>query len=63
MTDPPEDRHIPDLVSLREAAIILDLSRGMTHRLIKQGQLRGKRVDSVWVFRRVVVEKLTEQRA
>ena len=63
MTDPPEDRHIPDLVSLREAANILDLSRGMTHRLIKQGQLRGKRVDSVWVFRRVVVEKLKEQRA
>lgn len=61
--DPPQDRHIPDLVSLREAAGILGIGRAMTHRLVQAGQLRGKRVDSVWVFRKVVVEKLRDQRA
>lgn len=63
MTDPLADSRIPDLVSLREAAGILGLKRAMAHRLVQRGQLRGKRVDSVWVFRRNVVEKLRDQRA
>jgi hypothetical protein len=62
MTDPPPDSRIPDLVSLRQAAEILGLKRAMTHRLAKSGQLRGRLVDTAWVFRRSVVEKLRDQR-
>lgn len=63
MTEPRPDSRIPDLVSLREAADILGLKRAMTHRLAKTGQLRGRKVDTAWVFRRGVVEKLRDQRA
>jgi hypothetical protein len=62
MTDIPEDRHIPDLVSLTEAGKILGLKRAMTHRIVQRGQLRGKQIDGYWVFRRSVVEKLRDQR-
>lgn len=62
MTEPTPDPRIPDLVSLREAAGILGVGRAYTHRLVASGALRGKKVDSTWVFRRSVVEKLRDQR-
>lgn len=62
MTGPPRDRHIPDLVSLTEAAEILDVVRQYVHRLAERGQLVGAKVGSTWVFRRVVVERLRDQR-
>lgn len=62
MTGPPRDRHIPDLVSLTEAADILDVVRQYAHRLAERGQLVGAKVGGTWVFRRVVVERLRDQR-
>ncbi len=63
MTEPPADPRIPDLVSLQEAADILGLKRAMTHRLVQQGELRGRKIAGAWLFRRVVVEKLRDKRS
>lgn len=62
MKEPPRDRHIPDLVSLKEAADILKVVRQYAHRLADRGQLVGAKVGGTWVFRRVVVERLRDQR-
>ncbi len=64
MTGPPRDRHIPDLVTLDEAADILGVVRQYAHRLAHSGQLLGATVGKgkTWVFRRVVVERLRDQR-
>lgn len=65
MTGPPRDRHIPDLVTLQEAAEILGVVKQYAHRLATRGQLLGATIGSegkVWVFRRVVVERLRDQR-
>lgn len=63
MSQPRPDPRIPDLVSLHEAAEILGIYRTLTHRLVQQGVLRGRKVGNAWVFRRSVVEKLRDQRA
>lgn len=64
MTGPPRDRRIPDLVSLDEAADMLGVVRQYVHRLAQSGQLVGATVGKgkTWVFRRVVVERLRDQR-
>lgn len=64
MTTPPRDRHIPDLVTLDEAATILGVVRQYAHRLAIRGQLPGATVGrgKTWVFRRAVVERLAKQR-
>lgn len=54
---PPRDRRIPDLVSLREAAEILGVSRQFVHKLAAKGDLPGARVGEAWVFRRTVVKQ------
>jgi excisionase family DNA binding protein len=61
MTDPPRDPHIPDLVSLKEAAEILGVSRQMTHKLAVKGELRGARVGEAWAFRRVAVQRMRDK--
>lgn len=62
MTDPPRDRHIPDLVSLAEAAAMLGVSKQYLHRqYLAPGTLRGAQAGGTWVFRRTVVERLAAQ--
>lgn len=63
MDEPPADPRIPELVSLSKAAEMLGIGRAMTHRLVKHGQLRGRKVDGTWVFRKSVVERLAQQRS
>lgn len=63
MADPPRDPRIPDLVSLHEAADILGLSRQYAHRIVMRGELRGARIGTTWVFRRVAVEKYKENKS
>jgi excisionase family DNA binding protein len=58
MDSPPRDRHIPDLVSLTEAADILGVSRAAVHKMVAKAQLVGAQVGTTWVFRRAVVERL-----
>lgn len=58
VTKPPRDRHIPDLVSLAEAADIMGVSRQAAHKMVAKGQLRGARIGTTWVFRKIVVEKM-----
>lgn len=61
MTGQSRDRHIPDLVSLPEAARILGISKAAAHKRAMKGQLVGARIDGgdgTWVFRRALVEKL-----
>jgi len=60
---PPRDRHIPDLVTLTEAAQILGVVRQYAHRLAERGELTGAQVGTTWVFRRAVVQRLAAQRA
>lgn len=54
------DPRIPDLVSLRQAAEILGISKQAAHKRALKGQLQGTQVDGAWLFRRAVVEKAAE---
>lgn len=54
------DPRIPDLVSLRQAAEILGISKQAAHKRVTKGQLQGIQVDGAWLFRRTVVEKAAE---
>lgn len=51
------DRHIPDLVSITEAAEILGITRAAVHLRIQAGQLAARQAGTTWVMRRVVVER------
>jgi len=62
MPTPPRDRHIPDLVSATEAADLLGVTRQAVQLMANNGQLRGAKVGSTWVFRRVVVERTAAER-
>lgn len=55
---PHRDRHIPDLVSLSQAAEILGVSRQAVHKMITNGRLQGALVGTTWVFRRIAVERM-----
>lgn len=58
MTDSlARDPRIPDLVSLRQAAEILGISKQAAHKRALRGQLLGTQVDGAWLFRREVVAK------
>lgn len=56
MKNLPRDRHIPDLVSLAEAAQIMGMTRQAAHQLVQRGLLVGAQVGTTWVFRRSVAE-------
>ena len=60
MTEPKPDPRIPDLVSLRQAAEILHISKQAAHKRATKGQLQGKQIDGAWLFRRDVVERAAE---
>lgn len=62
MTEPAPDRHIPELVGLEEAAELIGVSKTYAHRMVMRGELRGRRVGKVWVFRKVVAERMGDQR-
>lgn len=57
------DRHLPELVNLNGAAEILGVRAQYVHRLAERGQLVGQKVGASWIFRRIVVERLRDQRA
>jgi hypothetical protein len=57
MENPPRDPRIPDLVSLAEAAKIMRMTKQAAHKMVLKGQLRGARIGTTWVFRRVVVQR------
>lgn len=63
MSNPPRDRHIPDVVSLNEAKDILGVSKAAAHKMVVNGRLVGAQAGSTWIFRRVVVERLRDGRA
>lgn len=56
------DRHMPKLVNLNGAAEILGVSAQYVHRLAERGELVGAKIGASWLFRRVVVERLRDQR-
>lgn len=57
------DRHIPKLLNLNGAAAVLGVSPQYVHRLAERGELPGAKIGASWMFRRVVVERLRDQRA
>ncbi|WP_250029918.1 helix-turn-helix domain-containing protein [Paractinoplanes maris] len=57
------DRHMPKLLNLNGAAEVLGVSPQYVHRLAERGQLVGAKIGASWYFRRVVVERLRDQRA
>jgi hypothetical protein len=56
------DDFIPDLVSRRQAAEILDVVPQAVTQMTADGRLRGAKVDSAWVYRREAVEALKAKR-
>lgn len=53
------DARIPDLVSVREAALILGISRQAVLKMIDGGRLPGRKVGTAgWVMRRATVERM-----
>jgi excisionase family DNA binding protein len=56
------DRHIPDLVSKAQAAEILGVRHQAVQQMVDNGRLKGAKVGSTWVFRRVVVERMAAAR-
>lgn len=55
---PRDDRHIPDLVTLHEAADIMGITRQAAHKMVTSGRLPGRKIGTAgWVFRRVVAER------
>jgi excisionase family DNA binding protein len=57
------DRHMPKLLNLNGAAEVLGVSAQYAHRLAERGELVGVKIGASWLFRRVVVERLRDQRA
>jgi len=63
VTDVPKpaiDPDIPDdLITLADAAAILDVNKARAHVLVTGGKLPGRQLSSgAWVFRRALVEEL-----
>ncbi len=56
------DKHIPDLVSKAQAAEILGVTHQAVQQMADKGRLKGAKVGSTWVFRRVVVERMVAGR-
>jgi excisionase family DNA binding protein len=57
-----DDRRIPDLVSVTEAAEMLGVTRQAVLLMAGNGQLPGRKVGATWVFRRAVVEDAQTKR-
>jgi hypothetical protein len=54
----PRDRHIPDLLLLKEAAERIGISRQALHKAAAKGQILGADLGrGIWVFRSVVIER------
>jgi excisionase family DNA binding protein len=58
VNDPPRDPRIPDLISLREAAGLLGITKQALNRAVRNGRLRGAKIDGFWIFRRNAVERM-----
>lgn len=50
--DRTRDQNLPDLVSLAQAAVILDKSEDEIMKTVRYGWVQGVYVDGMWVFRR-----------
>jgi excisionase family DNA binding protein len=50
------DGKIPDLVSKAQAAEILGITHQAVQQMVDKGRLKGAKVGTTWVFRRVAVE-------
>jgi hypothetical protein len=60
---PPRDRHIPDLLTLVDAAKVLNMTRQGLHKAATKGQILGYQLgQGVWVFRRIVIEREAAER-
>jgi predicted site-specific integrase-resolvase len=63
-TPTPQDRHIPELLTLKDAADKIGISRQALHKAASKGQVRGALLgQGVWVFRKVVIEREAAERA
>jgi hypothetical protein len=62
MTDLPRDPRIPDLVSVTEAAVELDMTPQGVRKAAARGQLLGAKVGGTWVFRRAVIDRAKARR-
>jgi excisionase family DNA binding protein len=54
---------VPDMISVTEAAAILDVSRQRVLMLLDEGRLPGTKVGSTWVLQRAAVEARAAQQA
>jgi excisionase family DNA binding protein len=54
------DRRMPRLVNVEGAADILGFVPQYVYRLADSGKLKGARIGSAWIFRRVEVERFRD---
>lgn len=57
-----DDRRIPDLVSVTEAAGMLGVTRQAVLLMAGNGHLPGRKVGATWVFRRATVDDVRAKR-
>lgn len=62
MTQLPQDRHIPPLMSVTEAAAELNMTPQGLRKAASKGQVLGQKVGGTWVFRRALVERVSVRR-
>lgn len=55
---PVDDRKIPALLSVVEAAVILDVHRNNVLHMINSGKLPARKVGSTWVIREAVLSAI-----
>jgi excisionase family DNA binding protein len=55
---PVDDRKIPALLSVVEAAVILDVHRNNVLHMINSGKLPARKVGSTWVIREAVLSAM-----
>ena len=54
--------YIESLLSTKDVAAILQLTKGRVRQLLIAGELKGKRVGRTWIIRRRDVENFQKQR-
>jgi excisionase family DNA binding protein len=57
-----DDKRMPPLLSLDQAANVLGVVRQYAHRMAVSKELPGQQVGKTWVFRTAVVLKVREER-
>jgi hypothetical protein len=62
MPELPQDSKIPDLLSVPEAAAELGMTRQGVRKAAARGQILGKKVGEVWVFRPAVIQQAKRAR-